>query len=187
MRKSSISQDLVKLVPRLKTWNWEKQRWGRVYLVVHMPIASDTFPPWTPDVTEGCSGVDFYSTEWNCAARRKHMQVQGERGERTQERKGETDGGRLLRRRVFGGGVREWEEREARKESVWRGGGGKRVKEREREAPELLLMLPLPLLQPFDNSPPIQSAEEGRRSEQGWRRSKRHLSKDAPVLSRRER
>lgn len=132
MRKSSISQDLVKLVPRLKTWNWEKQRWGRVYLVVHIPIASDTFPPWTPDVTEGCSGVDFYSTEWNCAARRKHMQVQGERGERTQERKGENDGGRLLRRRVFGGGVREWEEREARKESVWRGGGGKRVKERER-------------------------------------------------------
>lgn len=53
--------------------------------------------------------------------------------------------------------------------SVWRGGGGKRVKERERarEAPELLLMLLLPLLQPFDNSPPIQSAEEGRRSEQG--------------------
>lgn len=132
MRKSSISQDLVKLVPRLKTWNWEKQRWGRVYLVLHIPIASDTFPPWTPDVTEGCSGVDFYSTEWNCAARRKHMQLQGERGERTQERKGENDGGRLLRRRVFGGGVREWEEREARKESVWRGGGGKRVKERER-------------------------------------------------------
>lgn len=106
---------------------------------------------------------------------------------RTQERKGENDGGRLLRRRVFGGGVREWEEREARKESVWRGGGGKRVKEREREAPELLLMLLLLPLQPFDNSPPIQSAEEGRRSEQGWRRSKRHLSKDAPVLSRRER
>lgn len=48
-------------------------------MVLHIPIASDTFPPWTPDVTEGCSGVDFYSTEWNCAARRKHMQLQGER------------------------------------------------------------------------------------------------------------
>lgn len=56
----------------------------------------------------------------------------------------------------------------------------KREGERDTQAPELLLMLLL--LQPFDNSPPRESREEGRRSEQGGR-SKRHLSQDALVLS----
>ena len=72
----------------------------------------------------------------------------------------------MLRRRVFGGG-------EDRIERVCGEGAEERGRERERErergrdtqAPELLLML-LMLLQPFDNSPPRESREEGRRSEQ---------------------
>ena len=44
-----------------------------------------------------------------------------------------------------------------------------RERERDTQAPELLLMLLL-LLQPFDYSPPRESREEGRRSEQGRRK-----------------
>lgn len=125
-----------------------------------------------------CTVGFVHLTTGTCSFRKKGEEIE----QRNRERESAGERRRKWWRKVVKeegllGVGREWGERER----VERGRRKESKRERERETLELLLMLPL--LQPFDNSPPIQSAEEGRRSEQGWRRSKRHLNKDAHVLA----